>query len=314
MIDNIWLVLPGTSDLVTPYSLQSQPIKAAQAFSVNMVAAVVTEDLDGILRGKNDVLVMSRVSLGDQPLVDRIHFYEEEIPTGKPIRNMFADNVFVTDDYSGRDRLWIELNVMEIDTDSGERKAAVTAFRDLAATAGAIFPAMLPYTFAASAGAAVVESLVAALEKNKSVVKFPFALYPGQSRPGMATLQEGNYVIFSRPVDPINYKLQPNGLLQRNGKPSTVSYVVFNMSTQTQISASFVLNQKIATLLTQVNAGNDRTTRSTLDFLTSTLQAYSNYQKLQRFIEIKGLANPTVEESALMAEIKKINDLKPFLL
>lgn len=315
MIDSIWLVLPGTDELISPYSVyeKSKRIEAAQAFSVTMVSAVVGEDLDGFLRGKNDVLVLTRVSLGEQPLVDRIHFYEDDIPVGKPIRSMFADNVFITDDYSGRDRLWIELNVLEIDTDSGERKMATAAFQSLAATAGAVFPAILPYTFAANAGVVVVEKLVSALEKNERVIKFPFSLYPGELRLGMAPLQEGTYVVFSQPRDPIRYKLQPNGLLSLAGKTATVSYVVFNVSAQPQTSPSFVLNQKIATLLTQINSGNSNSTKGTIDFLTSTVQQYLNYQKLQRYLEIKTKADPSSKEKELLAAIEKIDAIKPFL-
>lgn len=112
-----------------------------------MVAAVVAEDLDGIFRGKNDILVLSKTSMGEEPLVERIHFFEEEVPKGHPIKHMLAENLFIADDYNGIDKLWLEINVLEIDTNTGERKAAVKAFQSLAATAGAVFPAILPYAF-----------------------------------------------------------------------------------------------------------------------------------------------------------------------
>ena len=133
MEDTIWFVLPKTKELVSPYELtsESKVIEAAQPFTVSMVTVVVSEDLDGIFRGRNDILVLTKSSLGEQPFVERIHYYEEEVPKGKPIRNMFADNVFVTDDYNGIDRLWLELNVVEVDTDTGERKAAIKAFQSL---------------------------------------------------------------------------------------------------------------------------------------------------------------------------------------
>ena len=141
MYNNIWLVLPQTKELVSPYEIyeKSKRIESAQAFTVSMVTVVVAKDLDGILRGKNDILVLTKSSLGNQPFVERIHYYEQEVPKGRPICNMFADNVFVTDDYNGNDRLWLELNVLEIDTDTGERKAGIKAFQSLAAMAGAVF-------------------------------------------------------------------------------------------------------------------------------------------------------------------------------
>src|SRR5262245_22946024 len=102
MFDNVWLVLPESKDLVSPYELYepSRVILTAQPFTVTMVTMVVAQDLDGFLRGKNDILILTRSSLGEQPFVEHIHFYEEEIPKGKPINNLFADTVFITDDYS----------------------------------------------------------------------------------------------------------------------------------------------------------------------------------------------------------------------
>jgi hypothetical protein len=61
MEDNIWFVLPKTKELVSPYELTSDSklIESAQPFTASMVTVVVAEDLDGILRGKNDILVLT---------------------------------------------------------------------------------------------------------------------------------------------------------------------------------------------------------------------------------------------------------------
>jgi hypothetical protein len=315
MKDSIWFVLPGTDELVSPYSIydNSKRIEAAQKFSATMVTTVVGEDLDGFLRGNNDILILTKVSYGEQPLVDRIHFYDKEISTGDPIRSMFADNIFTTDDYSGNDKLRIELNVLEIDTDSEERKMLTSAFQSLSTSAGAVFPAILPYAFAASTTAEVMERLISTLEKDQYVIKFPLSLYPGELKRGMAPLQEGDYVVFSEPRDPIRFRLQPSGLLTLAGETAKVSYSVFNVSGQTYTSPSFILSQKIATLLTQINSGNSNSTRGTLNFLESTIQQYSNYQKLQRYLELKSKANPSEKETQLLGDIEKIKELKPFL-
>lgn len=315
MYDNIWLVLPGTKELVSPYELypKSKPIKAAQPFTVSMVAVVVAEDLDGIFRGRNDILVLTKSSLGEQPKVERVHCYEEEIDKGRPIRHIFAENVCIADDYSGNDRLWLELNVLEIDSDTGERKAAVSAFQNLATTAGAVFPVFVQYSFAASAAVGVIEKLIDALEKDTNVVKVKFSLYPDEPQPGKPPFQSGTYVVFAGPQDPNKYKLQSNGLLTTGNKPSEVSYAVFSISPQKRVSPNFVMNQKIATLLTQINFGNGNTSKSTFDFLNSTLSSYSNYKKLNRYIELKKKSSPTDEEKSLMEEIANIVELKPFI-
>lgn len=315
MKDAVWLVKPDTKELVTPYEEQAgcKRLVAASPFTVSMVAAVVAEDLDGIFRGRNDLLVLSRSSMGEQPLVERIHFFEEEIPKGHPIKHMLAENVFINDDYNGIDKLWLELDVLEIDTDTGERKAAVKAFQSLAATAGAVFPAILPYAFGASAAVGVIEKLVSALEKDKHVVRVPFAMYPGAPRPGRAPLQAGTYVAFAKPQDPLGFRLHANGLLTTDNTTSEVSYVVFEMAPVRQASPKFLASQKVATLLTQMQQGNPHSALSTIDFLTDTLTQYGNYKKLNRYLELKSKETLTKEEKALLVEIGKIEALKPFL-
>jgi hypothetical protein len=316
MKDKVWLVKPDTKELVTPYELHegSERILAAQPFTVSMVTVVVAEDLDGIFRGKNDILVLTKSSMGEQPLVERIHFFEEEVPKGHPIQHMLADNVFVTDDYNEIDKLWLELSVVEVDTDTGERKAALKAFQGLATTAGAIFPAMLPYAFGASATMGVIKKLVKAFEKDKHVVKVPFALYPGDPRPGKPPLQKGTYVCFAQPQDPSGLKFHMSGLLSSGDVPSEVSYTVFDIAPVKQLSPKFLISQKVAILLTQMEKGNQNSAISTIEFLSDTLSQYDNFKKLNRYLELKGKQNPTAEEETLMSEIKNVEILKPFLL
>ncbi|MBU4320889.1 MAG: hypothetical protein L6246_01840 [Thermodesulfovibrionales bacterium] len=315
MKDAVWLVSPDTKELVTPYEEQPKckRLVAAQPFTVSMVAAVVAEDLDGIFRGKNDILVLSRTSMGEQPLVERIHFFEEEVPKGHPIKHMLAENLFIADDYNGIDKLWLEIDVLEIDTNTGERKAAVKAFQSLAATAGAVFPAILPYAFGASVAVGVVAKMVEALEKDTHVVRVPFAMYPDAPRLGRAPLQSGTYIAFAKPQDPSGFKFQANGLLTASNETSEVSYVVFDVAPVKQVSPKFVTNQKVATLLTQMQRDNPHSALATIDFLTDTLTQYENFKKLNRYLELKSKGQVSDEEKTLLAEIEKMDVLKPFL-
>lgn len=73
MKDTVYIVNPETKELVSPYEVlpKTTRLAAAQPFTVSMVAAVVAEDLDGIFRGDNDLLVISKSSMGEQPPVER---------------------------------------------------------------------------------------------------------------------------------------------------------------------------------------------------------------------------------------------------
>ena len=296
MFETIYLIDPNNNALISPYTVKGKRIGAAESFSVRLASVVVAEDLDGFLGGKNDVFVMTRSALGKRPRVERVHFYGEEIETGKPIRNLFANLVFVEEDYNPLERLWIELNVIEIDSDSGERKAAINAFQSMASTAG------------------LVERLVSALEKDDEVVKLPVSLHGSAAMIGEMPLQVGTYIAFARPVNPTGLKLSQSGVLQGSAAKG-LSYVVFNVAGEKQISHTEITSQRIATLLTQLRDGNPQVAKSAIEFLGDTLTAYGNFGKLNRYLELKEkkAADLTPPEKGVMDAIKKIPELKPFL-
>lgn len=314
----VYLALPREDELLSPYKLyegRSRPIKKAENFSVSIATVVVDEHLDGIFGKDNDLLILTRSALGSRPVVERVHFYGEEIEKGQPISNLLANLAFVAEDYDPLERLWCELVVLEIDRHrESERKAAVDAFRNLAATTGAIFPAMVPYAFGVAAAAGVVEKLVSRLARDKYVVSVPVALHGAESMRGEMPLQEGTYVAFSGPVDASGWRLSDSGQLEGRGIEGH-SYVVFNIAPKAFVGHTEITSQKIATLLTQLRDGNPASARSAIEFLRETLDSYSNFDKLHRYLELKRMepAKRTDAEKAVMESIEQIEALQPFL-
>lgn len=314
MRNQVWFVPREQNKLLSPFKLHDDSflVKKAKPFTANIQTVVVGEDLDGWPRGNNDLLIMTSSSLGESPRVQRIHFYEEEIKVGQPIQNIFSNNIYATEDYPGS-RLWLKINVVEIDKDTGERKALIDAFSSLVAQFGAVFPAVAPYTFAAATVVGVINKLALALEKNERVIHFPFALYGSAGIPGNAPLQLGNYIVFSKPInDPSKYTYNESGTLEGIDDNDKVSYVVFYITDKILRSPEFITNQKVATLLTQLN-GNDQTPKATVDFLSETLSGYSNFKRLKRYIDLKNESSRTEDEENLMKEISKISEIKEFL-
>lgn len=316
MKDKVWFVAPGTSELASAYAAHPavKRIAAAQAFTVSLRSVMVEEDLDGFLRKDNDILITTAASLGDRPVVQRVHYYEDDLPARTVIKDFIAETMFVCDDYSGTSRLWLEVNITEADTDTGERKGLVSGFTSLAATAGAAFPVVMPYAMIAAGAARAMDKLAGALEKNTPVIKCPVALYP-PDRQG-APLQPGNYVVFANPVDGGRYELQGNfELALRSGDPADVSYAVFSVETVRDISPQWIVSQRVATLLTQLDKGNSNSPLASIDFLNGSIQQYSNFVDLKRYLELarKAPSGLTEEEKQLMARIGAKDDLKPFL-
>lgn len=318
MNEKVWHVNPTTKGLVSAYEVQpyAKRLFTAQPFTVSLKTVMVADDLDGWPRGDNDLLLTTSASLGEAPKVQRVHYYAEEIKPKVVLKSFYAETMFVCEDYSATDRLWLEIKVIEIDTDTGERKALTNTFSKLAATAGAVFPVAMPYAALASGVVPAVEKLVAALEKNVSAIECPIALYPPDRPDAGMPLQTGSYVVFSQEVGGTEYQFEPGLTLKRvDGKEIDVAYAIFTVEAVKSVSPKWVISQKVATLLTQIEQGNDNSAAGSIDFLTDTLQQYSNFKYLRRYAELKSNdpAKLTDEEKQLMEQIAKRDELKTFL-
>ncbi len=318
MKDKCWLVDAKSKILKSAYEIQetSRQLIAAQPFTVSLKTVMVADDLDGWPRGKNDLLLTTSSSLGESPLVRRVHFYGDEIKAGTILQGFYAENMFVCKDYSAKDSLWIEFNILEMDADTGSRKALATAFGKMASVAGAVFPVAMPYAALASGLAQAIDKVISALEKNKSAIECSLAFYPPDRPEAGMPLQAGTFVVFPEAVDGTEYMIESNITLKRvDNTPVKIAYAIFTVETEDSISPSWVISQKVATLLTQIKFGNDNTAAGTIDFLTDTLQQYSNFKDLKRLVELKSkdAAELTKEEKALMDQIGKREELKPFI-
>lgn len=287
--DRIWFNPPNSDELISPFSdPRGVVIQAAQAFSVSLRSFCVADDLDGFFRGDNDILVTSRAALGAKPPVDRVHYFQEELPVGETQRSLLAESMFVCDDYNGVDSLWLELQVVEIDTSDNERSALVAAFRNLAVAAGAIFPAILPYTALGAGLLSSLNKLWSAIEKDTQVIRSPLRLEPSD-RFG-AKLQPGIYVVFQTPVKGEDFRMKPGFILETpDGYAPRQSYATYSVEAVKALSPDFVVSDKVATLLTQLRDSSRASgVASSFDFLRDTLSNYSNFEQLRRYKDLSG--------------------------
>ncbi len=318
MEEKVWHINTKTKKLSSAYEVQpyAKSLVSAQPFTISLKSVMVADDLDGWPRGDNDLLLITIAALGESPKVQRVHYYADEIKPKTVLKNFYGETMFVCSDYSGNDRLWLEMRIIEVDTDTGERKALTNTFSKLAITAGAVFPVAMPYAAVASGITTATEKLISALEKNVSAIECPIALYPANRLDAGMPLQTGTYAVFGQEIDGNEYLFEPNFTLSRaDNKEVKVAYTIFTIEAVKSVSHNYDISQKIATLLTQLERGNDNSASATLDFLNDTLQQYANFQDLKRYAELKSKdpAKLSDEEKQLMEQIAKRADLKPFL-
>lgn len=317
--DTVWFVPFGTQDLVSAYEDHPglSPIVAAQPFTAALRTVMVAEKLehffDGLFR-EHDILILSSTTLGSKPAIQRVHYYQDDLPLKKVLNNFVADAMYVCEDYSGTDHLWMELRILTVGTDPQERDALTRTFTGLASEAGSVFPITLPYTMAASALASAVDKVLDAVNTTKPVLVCPIAFNPAGH--GYPILRAGNYVVFNEEIDAGDYSLATNErLVTRSGGDVGASYAVFTIDAEDAPSPDWVNSQRVATLLTQLDKGNPSATQASIGFVTDTLKAYSNFQNLQRYQELKRKdpATLTPAEKELMNRLAQMPDIKDFL-
>ncbi len=314
----VWLALPDRKYLSSPYRLynESRTIEAVEAFTISLVSCRIAEDLDGFLRGGNDILIASKSAIGSSPQVERIHYFKKDVPAGEMITDLFANNVLIVDEYTGKERLWLEINIVEVDTDDGERQATITALQSLVERTGAAFPVLAPYAYPFSRVISAINKIFSRLQRDQEVIRVPFSLYPSnQITRGRAPLQAGVYVIFPEPQYGNAFKMDDSGVLwTTEDRQADVTYATFAVVPGQSVSQEYLRNQKLATLLTQIRADNDNSDRSTFDFLQDTLKDYQNFRMLERYHELQTKPDRNPTETARMEEIfDSYRHIRPYI-
>lgn len=210
----LWYVPFNSVELKPSYQVyggDGNRVLAAQPFTIELRTVMVGPDLDRWPRGDNDVLISTTSKLGTEPKVERVHSYREELTAQTALGPFLGRTIYLCDDYNGKSTFWMELKVLEVDQDLGDREELVNAFTQMADTVGAVFPAALPYTAAASILAKASHNLIKVFEENKAVIECPITFH-GPSRVG-TPLQLGTYVAFSDEVDGADFELAPDFLL-----------------------------------------------------------------------------------------------------
>lgn len=316
--DNLWYVPFGTSDLISAYDPHPDVpvIAAAQPFTIALRSIRVEDNphspLYKFLHGDDDILVLSNAVLGTKPILQRVHYYAGELPLKTVVNNFMAETMYVCDDYSGKDHLWLEVQIVSVAADRQSRQALVGKFNALASESGSIFPAVMPYTLVADGVLKIVENFVSASAQNKNVLRCPVTFNPnGHSYP---LLRPGSYVVFPHEVKVQNYKLADNEkLITASGGEAHVTYAVFVIDNGDAPLPEFVTSQRVATLLTQLDKNNQNANQASIQFATDTLTLYSSFKDLQRYNELKAKPTRSQDEQNIVDRLALRPDLQPFL-
>jgi len=175
---------------------------------------------------------------------------------------------------------------------------------------------MIPFLGIASNVAEPLIKLIDSLHNHEPIIDSKLLkLYMTEPDQGSPILQTGHFVYFQDPQEN-ELHITPNlRVVDAQGNEfDGCSYVVYSIKLEESVQPETELDQKVATLLSQINNGNPSTTKSTLDFLKETVKAYVQVKELKRKSELKGkiAENITLKpnEEDLLKRLKSSENIK----
>lgn len=292
----------------------------AQKFTVLVHGLWVREKKD--LTSGNDLVVVSKHQMGERPSVDKLHFYQANVPPNRYEGSFFHPVVYATQDYRSSDgKITLEVGVYDEDgLSGGEATALQTAIQGAATAAAIAFPVFAPYAGLASGVVSATVQLINNLNQHDRIIRSRIDLdFNKPTNRGYKLFQTGFFVCFAQPVDATDLWFGSTGKVYTQASNAQhwveykeTSYIVLRVVRDFLQSPDYVIDEKAATLMSELTGKQDRATNS-LNFLRDTLNAYNSYRRLQRYVELKNKSQLSEDEKALLAELEKDSELRPYL-
>ncbi len=268
----------------------------------------------------NNLLVRTFVRYGDEPKAETINFF------GKPTAESFVqdleyEHVFSKRDFSESARLWLALEILEIEQELDEDSIA-SGLGKMRSKFGAIFPALIP--FATVAGVAIdtisgLQNLRKAARTDKKVLSSQLDLYAQKVSGGDAPLRCGAYIFFNEETQGVQYQLGSGFKLKRaaikdKNVPVAHDYAVIKITPgfveSGKDAVELLKNQEIAKALSQEDEQATEEQRlEHFDFLAQLVEDANKIKDIDYYREATTAAKsfdrqPTPTQQERLVQIK----------
>lgn len=292
--------------------------REAQKLSVTMEGTWVRDSHDGFLAGDNDVIVATKHRAGAGPIVDKVHFYKQEVPERTWIGSFFHPLIYASDDFRPADvqELTLEVRVFDEDSLSAEQGAAVEGVIAAGTLAIAVaYPVFAPFAgLTAGLGRSLV-GLVERLDDHDRIVEGRIRLAVNKPQgQGWDLLQPGFLVCFAEEVDASRLFLGQDRKVYGGAPGGAIlyehqSYAVVRVTRDALNTPDWVIDQRAATLLSEIEHGKRDQRGEALGFVRRTFEAYTTLKKLQRLQELEHKPDRTPDEERRLLELRAEPDL-----
>lgn len=283
-------------------------ITNAQPMTVRLRGVMVSEDYDWAFAAGNDLMIVTKFQIGDEPPVDRLHYMEKDTELGWH-DDFFNDIIFSTQDFTG-ERLTLRLQVYDVDSIN---QNLIQSIRQLTEQSAGLFPQLAPYAGIVDFAVGPFVELVNNIDDHDPILDDRLTLEVAEPETGHKLLQPGYFVHAKNPIN-TDYKLGNDLRIKDSGRneDEESSYAVLELMRKNLANRQYEINQKAAKLIAELK-GKGQSGRPAISFLQDTLQAYSKFQKLQRAYELQSRETLTDDEKRLLENLKSNEDLRPYL-
>lgn len=298
---------PGKLREPTQKVSDREVFSSAQPMTVRLRGVMTTKEREMFLRGGNDLVVVSKFQIGDEPPVERLHLMENDLESGWH-DDFFDDIVFTTRDFTG-ERLTLRLQVYDVDSID---KSIVESAKQLAKKAAGIFPQLAPYAGAVSFAVEPVVDLVDNIDDHDRILDDRITLEVADPDVARKLLQPGLIACSHEPIGE-GCELQNDlRIVRSDGSEYDTSYAVIEVLRERLADRQQEITQKAAKLIAELQ-GKGQSSQTGMFFLRDTLEAYNNFQRLERARSLRSQDELDESEKELLADLESDKDLKPYL-
>ena len=295
-------------------------LEAGSPFTISLETFSVQGSHDK--SGTNDLLIRSFVRYGDEPKTETINFFGTDIAPGSFIENLEHEHVFSRRDFSESARVWLALEILEVDKGL-EKESIASGLGKMRAQFGAVFPALIPFATVAGVAMNTISELRAlrkSASQNKKILASQLDLYAKEVSGGDAPLRCGAYVFFNEEIQGVQYRLGSGFKLKRASAkdkdvPILHDYAVLKINrgfiNSGKDPAEILKNQELAKVLSQEDEGASEEQRSAhFDFLAQLIENANKIKDLDYYQDVTMRAKsfgqpPTPAQQERLIEIKR---------
>ncbi len=277
----------------SPLSPTDKLVEAGGAFTISLETFLVNKK-DEDEKGGNDLLVKSQVRYGSEPPTEAINFFGMDVPAGQVKDNLEFEHVFGKENHSPKNRVWIEVSIIEVDKGLNDETAVLAELSQMNKQFGAVFPTLIPFAGPVSSAVLGLAKLAALQQQNQVVFNSQVDFY-GLFSEGEAKLRCGAYILFNQPTEGVKYRLRGLHLeyfaVADRELPIKDDYVVIKVVPALVSSGDgqeLRRNQQVATVLNHAESRDSLSDRvGQIETLKSLVTDALSFQDLRSFIGLK---------------------------